>query len=133
MKITIIEGIGPTFAQRLTDAGIRTTENLLTIAADRPGRKRLAQKAGLSERLILDWVKRADLMRIYGVGGEYSDLLEAAGVDTVRELGTRRPENLYRSIQKVNSQRSLVRRPPSLKSIERWVNDARELVPLITH
>ncbi len=133
MKVTKIEGIGETYGLRLTEEGIRTTDKLLKSAADRSGRKKLAEKLGLPERMILDWVNRADLMRVQGVGEEYSDLLEAAGVDTVRELGTRRPENLYRTILEVNGKKRLVRRPPSLKAVARWVEHARDLIPFITH
>jgi predicted flap endonuclease-1-like 5' DNA nuclease len=133
MNIKQIEGVGPSYALRLTEAGIRTTEILLQKAANRTGRKKLARNLDISERKILDWVNRADLMRIQGVGEEYSDLLEAAGVDSVRELRTRRPENLYQAILEVNRKKALVRRPPSVKSIARWVEQAKELVPLITH
>ena len=133
MKITRIEGIGSVYARHLNEEGIRTTEMLLKNAATRSGRKKLAEKMGIPEKTILNWVNRADLMRVKGVGEEYSDLLEAAGVDTVRELGTRRPENLYKKMLDINNQKKLVRRVPPLKLVERWVVNAKDLVPLITH
>ncbi len=133
MRVNKIEGIGPANARKLADYGIKSTGTLLKVAANRQGRKDVAQQTGIAERQILEWVNRADLMRIKGVGEEYSDLLEVAGVDTVRELGTRNPDNLHRSLVQVNETRRLVRRVPSLTEVQRWVKKARSLNPVITH
>ncbi len=127
MKIREVEGIGPVYAGKLEAAGITTTEGLLKAAGHKAGRAALAAETGIQEAMILDWVNRADLMRIKGVGGEYSDLLEAAGVDTVKELAHRNPENLYAALLETNKARKLVRRVPSLKDVQAWVEMAKTL------
>ena len=91
------------------------------------GRKSIAADTGISEKLILRWVNMADLFRIKGVGEEYSDLLEAAGVDTVPELAQRNAENLHQKVEEVNAKKKLVRRVPSLKEIEDWTGQAKKL------
>jgi predicted flap endonuclease-1-like 5' DNA nuclease len=133
MNITKIEGIGPGYAAKLAEAGIRTTEALLKAAANRKGRQKLAEQTGLSNLLILEWINRADLMRIKGVGEEYSDLLEATGVDTVKELAYRRPDNLHKALLETNSKKHLVRRAPSLNEIKSWVKQAKTLPPAVSH
>jgi predicted flap endonuclease-1-like 5' DNA nuclease len=133
MHITKIEGIGPVNAARLQEQGITSTEALLEAAASKPGRKQLSQASGLSDNLILEWVNRADLMRVRGVGEEYSDLLEAAGVDTVKELRRRNAENLHETLVRVNDEKRLCRRVPSLSEVERWLADAKELEAVVTY
>jgi len=133
MNILKIEGIGPVNAAKLQKVGVRTTEGLLKVAATKAGRRKLAADADISENQILEWVNRADLMRIKGVGEEYSDLLEAAGVDTVKELRNRNPNNLHQALLDVNMAKKLVRRPPSLSAVQDWVANAKTLTPLITH
>lgn len=133
MKIEAIEGIGPAYAAKLGEAGIRTTEGLLKAGASRKGRMDLAEKTGITDSKILEWVNRADLMRVKGVGEEYSDLLEAAGVDTVKELRNRNAENLFNTMLKVNEEKKLVRRPPSLKEVTGWIEAAKALEPVVTH
>ena len=132
-RIIDIEGIGATYASKLNRVGVRTTKRLLSVAAHKQGREDLAEQTGIPEKLILEWVNLADLMRIKGVGEEYSDLLEEAGVDTVKELRNRNPENLYTSILKTNEQKRLVRRTPSLNQIKSWVKQAKSLPPMVTH
>lgn len=132
-SIDTIEGIGPKNATKLRKARIRTTEALLKRGATRKGRAEIAAATGLSEHMVLEWVNRADLMRVKGVGEEYSDLLEAAGVDTVKELRTRRPDNLLAAMVEVNAKKRLVRRLPTLSMVERWVAHAKELPPVVTH
>jgi predicted flap endonuclease-1-like 5' DNA nuclease len=127
MKTTAIEGVGEVFAARLREAGISSDSQLLTRAARRRDRALLAETTGLTERQILEWVNHADLMRVHGVGPEYADLLEAAGVDTVPELAQRNPENLYRTIVKVATDKQLVRRPPSEGMVAEWVAEATRL------
>jgi len=132
-SIETIEGIGVRFATKLRKARVRTTEALLKRGATRKGRADLAQDTGLSEHQILDWINQADLMRVKGVGEEYSDLLEASGVDTAKELRNRRPDNLLAKMVETNQQKRLVRRLPTLSMVERWVAHAKELPPVITH
>ena len=133
MNITKIEGIGPVNAARLEEQGITTVEALLKAGAARKDRKQLAEDTGLSEVLILDWVNRADLMRIPGVGEEYSDLLEQAGVDTVKELRRRNPDNLREAMLTINYEKQLVRRFPGKGNVREWVRQANELPPVVTY
>lgn len=133
MKIVNIEGIGPVYAEKLAGVGIKTVEALLDKGAGRKGREELAEQTGITEKLILEWVNLADLMRIKGVGEEYSDLLEEAGVDTVKELKNRNPENLYKAMVETNQEKKLVRRVPTLKEVQKWVAEAAKLEPRVTH
>lgn len=126
-KIIEIEGIGEKYAQKLKEAGIATTEQLLEAGATKKGRDQLAEKTGISPKLILEWVNLADLFRVKGIGQEYSDLLEEAGVDTVVELGTRKPENLYAKLVEVNTAKKLVRKLPTADAVKDWVEQAKKL------
>lgn len=132
-KIIDIEGIGPVYAQKLIDVGIKTVEGLLKAGATPAGRKELEQKSGISGALILEWVNHADLYRIKGVGQEYSDLLEEAGVDTVVELSKRVPANLYKKMLETNMEKKLVRRPPSEKMVADWVEQAKKLPRVVSY
>lgn len=126
-KLVEIEGIGEVYAQKLTAAGIKTLAALLKNGSTPDGRKELAAKSGIGDALILEWVNHADLFRIKGIGSEYSDLLEEAGVDTVVELSKRNADNLTAKIAEINTQKKLVRRVPSLKQVTRWIEDAKAL------
>ncbi len=126
-SIIDIEGIGGVYAEKLKGIGIHTVEKLLQEGATKKGRIRLAQEAGVSEKLILTWTNHADLFRIKGVASQYSELLEAAGVDTVVELAQRRPDNLHAKMLEVNAAKRLVRRPPALSMVESWVKQAAKL------
>ncbi|MEJ5293018.1 MAG: DUF4332 domain-containing protein [Candidatus Methanosuratincola sp.] len=126
-KLTEIEGIGEAFSVKLKELGITTTEQLLEAGSTKKGRDELAEKSGISPKLILKWVNRADLFRVKGIGQEYSDLLEAAGVDTVVELGTRNASNLYSKLVEVNNAKNLVRKLPSLEVIKDWIEQAKKL------
>ena len=126
-NIVDIEGIGSIYAKKLNAIGIKTTVDLLEAGATRRGREEIVQKTGISSKLILEWVNLADLFRIKGIGEEYSDLLEEAGVDTVIELSKRNPDNLYSKIIEVNEQKHLVRRLPRLDEVKDWVKQARKL------
>ena len=132
-SIEKIEGIGPAYGQKLAEAGIRTTNQLLKAAADRKGRKALGDTTGISEQLILKWTNMADLMRISGIGTQFSELLEAAGVDTVKELRNRNAENLAKKMAEVNTEKSLTRRTPPQSLVEQWVADAKDLDPVMTY
>jgi predicted flap endonuclease-1-like 5' DNA nuclease len=120
-------------ATRLRKTGVRTTEALLKTASSRTGRRRLAKETGLSESDILGWVNRADLLRITGVGSEYADLLEVAGVDTIRELRRRNTDRLLESMTELNLRKRLVRRLPTDAMVAAWVEQAKELEPLVTY
>lgn len=132
-KIEKIEGIGPKFAEVLHKVGIKNTKQLLDHAAAKKGRKDLAEKTGLDEQKILKWANMCDLMRIKGVAEEFSELLEAAGVDTVKELAQRKPENLWKAIIDANTKRKLVRQTPGLPQVESWVSQAKALPPTMTY
>lgn len=127
MKIIDIEGIGPEYAKKLQAAGINTVEELHARGRKPKGRLELEQATGIGHKLILEWVNHADLIRINGVGSEYADLLEEAGVDTVKELGNRVPENLLKKMTEINTMKDLVRRLPTLADVEKWVNEAKTL------
>lgn len=129
MKIADIEGIGPVWAKKLSDAGVRTTDALLKKGGTRKARQALADATGLAHAQILEWVNRADLYRIKGVGSEYSDLLERAGVDTVVELANRNAANLSKAIKDLvgKTGTKVVRRIPSDREIASWVTQAKKL------
>lgn len=133
MKIIDIEGIGPTYAAKLSEAGIRSTETLLKKGATRKGRKGLAETTGIADSLILEWVNLADLFRIKGVGSQYSDLLEEAGVDTVAELAKRVGAKLYAKMGEVNKAKNLVNKLPSSKQVQGWIDQAKQLPRVVTY
>lgn len=132
-SIDAIEGISHKQATRLRKARIRTVEAMLRRGATRRGRREIASATDIPENLILVWVNRADLMRVGGVGEEYSDLLEAAGVDTVKELRRRNSANLLVSMIEVNNKKRLVRRLPTEAMVQRWVDHAKELEPVVRY
>jgi predicted flap endonuclease-1-like 5' DNA nuclease len=132
-SIDAIEGIGVKYATKLRKARIRTTEALLKRGATRSGRKELAEETGFTSQQILEWVNRADLFRVKGIGGEYSDLLEAAGVDTVKELRTRNAANLTAKMAEVNKKKRLVRRLPTDAMVGAWIDNAKQLDPIVKY
>lgn len=131
--IDTIEGIGVKNATQLRKNRIRTTEALLKRGATRVGRREVASATGFSIAQILEWVNRADLMRVKGIGEEYSDLVEAAGVDTVKELRNRKPANLLAKMVEINKAKRLVRRLPTESMVERWVAHAGELPSVVKY
>jgi predicted flap endonuclease-1-like 5' DNA nuclease len=131
--IETIEGIGVKNATKLRKTRIRTTEALLKAGATRKGRKALAAAIKVGDKLVLEWVNRADLMRVRGIGEEYSDLLESAGVDTVKALRRRNPASLLKKMIEVNEAKKAVRRLPTLSMVERWVEHAKELPDVVTY
>lgn len=132
-KLTIIEGVGDVYAEKLRAAGIATTEALLEAGKTPKGRKDLAAKAGIGDALILKWVNRVDLFRVKGVSEEYADLLEAAGVDTVPDLAQRNAENLYAKLGEVNAQKKLVRKMPGQSQVAGWITQAQALPRAVTY
>ncbi|RMF96981.1 MAG: DUF4332 domain-containing protein [Gammaproteobacteria bacterium] len=132
-KVETIEGVGPALAEKLAAAGITSCEALLEAGASKQGRAELAEKSGISEGQLLKFVNHCDLMRIKGVGGEYAELLECAGVDSVPELAQRNAANLAAKMAEINEQKKLVRAVPSEKDVAKWVAQARELPKVVTH
>ena len=132
-SILNIEGVGEVYQAKLVSYGIKTVEALLKQGASPSGRSKIANGTGISSGLILEWVNHADLWRIKGVGEEYSDLLEEAGVDTVVELAQRNAENLYAKIKEVNMMKKLVRRLPSGKQVAGWVAQAKGLPRVVAY
>lgn len=134
-KIETIEGVGAKYAKMLRKHNIASTKTLLDRGATKKGRKELAAETGIDETLILKWCNMCDLMRVKGVAEEYSELLEVAGVDTVKELRKRKPENLHAAMAEANASRKkkLVRQVPGLKQVENWVNHAKELDPMMKY
>lgn len=131
--IAKIEGIGPTYAKKLQAVGIRSTKALLARCGKPAGRKEVATSSGIDDTYILKWTNMADLMRISGVGEEYSELLEAAGVDTVKELKMRNVDNLHAKLIEANGERKLVRQLPALSKVKSWVEQAKSLEPAISY
>ena len=133
MNIIDIEGIGPAYAKKLAKVDLKTVEGLLKAGASPKGRKEIAEKSGIDVTLILEWVNRADLYRIKGVGKQYSDLLEKAGVDTVVELSKRVAANLYKKMEEVNMAKNLVNGMPGEKRVEDWITQAKKLPRIVTY
>jgi predicted flap endonuclease-1-like 5' DNA nuclease len=131
--IVDIEGIGAAFEAKLKEAGVASVEKLLESGATPKGRKDLAEKTGISGDLILKWVNRADLYRLKGIGQEYSDLLEASGVDTVMELAQRKADNLYAKMVEVNAAKKLVRQMPTQAQVTAWVESAKALPRVVSY
>jgi predicted flap endonuclease-1-like 5' DNA nuclease len=132
-KVSDIEGIGPANETKLNAAGIKSVSALLKMCGDKKGRKSVSDTTGISEKQLLEWANMADLFRINGVGGEFSELLEAAGVDTVKELRNRNAENLHAKMVEVNAQKKLTRVVPGLSKIEDFIEQAKSLDPMISH
>jgi len=132
-KISEIEGIGPAYAEKLATAEIATTDDLLDRCETSAGRKAVSEATGLSTALLLKWANRADLMRIKGVGPQFAELLENAGVDTVKELRTRNAANLTTKMDEINQQKKLARTAPSASLVEGWIGQAKGIDPRISH
>ena len=132
-KIDQIEGIGEVYARKLEALGVTTTEELLIRAATPKGREKLAEESGISQALILKWANHADLFRIKGVAGQFAELLEAAGVDTVKELRHRVAANLHAKLVEINDAKNLCNRVPAEAEVQRMIDRAKELDPVITY
>ena len=128
-----IEGIGPVYGEKLAGAEIKTTEDFLKFCCEPKGRDQVAEQTGISPKLVLTWANMADMMRINGVGPEFAELLEAAGVDTVKELRHRRSDNLAAKMAEVNEEKKLTRQVPAESQIATWIEAAKTLDPKISH
>lgn len=132
-KITEIEGIGPVFQEKLSGAGVTTVEGLLEAGASKSGRKKIAADSGIDESRILVWVNMADLFRIKGVASQFAELLKAAGVDTVKELRNRNAENLHAKLVEVQAEKKITRAVPGLSQVADYIEQAKELEPMVTY
>jgi len=132
-KIDEIEGIGPAYGEKLKGVGIDSTNDFLTHCASRKGREEIAGKTGISEKLLLKWSNMADLMRIKGVGKQFAELLEAAGVDTIKELRHRRADNLSAKMGEINAQKKVAKSSPAESVVAGWIEEAKQLEPKISH
>lgn len=132
-KIAEIEGIGPVYAEKLAAIEITTVEKLLEGGASKAGRKKIAEASGIDESKILKWVNMADLFRIKGIGQQFSELLEAAGVDTVKELRNRNAENLHTKLMEIQEEKKLTKAVPALSQIADFIEQAKGLEPMVTY
>jgi len=132
-KIEEVEGIGPKYGKKLAAAGVGTTGALLKAGATRGARKKLAESTGISDKLILEWCNLADLMRVSGIGKQFAELLEAAGVDTIKELRKRNAANVAAKMKEVNAKKKLARSTPSESMVARWVAAAKGMEPSIKY
>lgn len=132
-KIIDIQGIGEAYAPKLIAIGIKTPEELLEACLTPSARKIVAEETGISGKLILKWANHADLFRISGIGPQYAELLEAAGVDTVKELKHRVPANLTAKMVEINKAKNLAQRDPSEKEVTKWIEEAGKLEGKITY
>lgn len=133
ISIADMEGIGPAMSEKLSAARVKTVEDLLTHGATPKGRTQIAEASGIDESRILRWVNMADLYRIKGVGSEYAELLEASGVDTVKELRNRRADNLFQKMTEVNTAKNLVRKVPTESQVREFIEQAKSLPPIVTY
>jgi predicted flap endonuclease-1-like 5' DNA nuclease len=132
-KIEQVEGIGPHYGERLIAVGVHTTDDLLARAASPEGRQQLEKSTGLTQDQLLKWTNQADLMRVSGIGSEFGQLLEIAGVDTVKELAVRNAENLATTLADVNTEKKLTRAVPAVATVAKWIDQAREMEAVVTH
>ena len=132
-NIQDVEGIGPKYAELLSQQGVKTTVDLLEQGGKKSGRKVLAEKTSINESSILKWVNMCDLFRINGVAGQFAELLEGAGVDTVKELRNRNAENLAEKMAEVNSVKKLCKTSPGTATVTKWIEQAKEMEPMVSH
>jgi len=129
--IETIEGIGPTYGNKLRNSGVKVVGDLLRAGSTRYGRRILAKKVDVAPRTLLKWVYRADFFRIRGIGTQYSALLESAGVNTVTDLSRRNPKNLYAKLREINRKKNLVRRIPPYRTVQGWIKSAKNLKRIV--
>lgn len=128
-----IEGIAAKYGSKLKKSGVTNTGHLLEKAASRKGRKTLAEESGIAEKLILTWVNHADLMRVSGIGPQYAELLEDAGVDTIKELRQRKAENLAEKMANTNAKRKVSGNVPSASMVQKWIDAAKQMDPRVQY
>jgi predicted flap endonuclease-1-like 5' DNA nuclease len=133
MNIIDLEGVGPVYGGKLQAVGVKTVDSLLDWGASPKGRKDIATRTGIDESRILKWVNLADLYRVKGIGSEYSELLEAAGVDTIVELSTRVGANLHAKMEELNATKKLVRKLPTQAQVEDWITQAKALKRIVSY
>lgn len=131
--ITMIESIGPVMKEKLAAAGVSTVEGLLEKGATKAGRKAIAEASGLDESKVLVWVNMADLFRVNGIASQFAELLKAAGVDTVKELRNRNPENLHAALVKTQEEKGLTRVVPAASKVADFIEQAKSLEPVVTY
>lgn len=132
-SLNAIEGIGPVYQEKLKAAGVGSADALLKQGATAKGRQELEKSTGISGKLILEWVNHADLFRVKGVGPEFADLLEEAGVDTIAELAQRKADNLHKTMLSSNAAKNLVNRMPSLENVQDWIDQAKKLPRVVQY
>ena len=132
-KINEIDGIGPAYREKLTAAGIKTTDDLLDQCCTPKGRKAASETTGVSEKMLLEWSNMADLMRVSGVGRQFAELLEASGVDTIKELRHRNADNLATKMGEVNEEKKLSKATPNVDMIKDWIAQAQKTDPKIEY
>ncbi|MBP3438767.1 MAG: DUF4332 domain-containing protein [Sutterella sp.] len=132
-KVNAIEGVGEEYAAKLNELGIKYAADLLKASRTPAQRKLLAEKTGIEPKLILKWANHTDLFRIHGIGPQYAEFFEIAGVDTVKELSHRVPENLLAKLEAVNAEKQLTKRVPALKELRRYVAEAKKLKPILEY
>lgn len=132
-KIIDIQGIGPVYAEKLKATGINKVSELLEKGKTAKGRKELEDATGIRHDLILTWVNHADLFRVNGVGPQFAELLEAAGVDTVKEFAHRNPENLEKTMKEVNEKEHRTKRVPTVAQLKKMIDEAKELPAVVTY
>lgn len=131
LNFNAIRGIGPLYLSKLTNVGIQTLHQLLERGASKQGRKAISEATKIKEEMILDWVHLADLVRIKGIDSQMAKLLHLAGVDTVRELSTRHPLNLFEKVVALNAEKHFLKHPPTLEKLEYCIDKARDLEPVV--
>ncbi len=132
-KIEEVEGIGASYGEKLREAGLESTADFLEKCKTPQGRKSVCESTGISDKLILRWANLSDLMRISGIGPQFSELLEAAGVDTVKELRHRNADNLAQAMETINTEKKLARTSPAAKTISEWIDQAKSMEPGIEY
>lgn len=132
-KVQQVEGIGEAYAAKLVEAGVKTTDDLLEKCAKKGGREKLAEQTGISEKLILKWTNHSDLFRINGIAGQFAELLEAGGVDTVKEFRHRVAANLQPKLEEINAEKHICKRVPSVVELEKMIEQAKGLDPIISY
>ena len=131
--INEIEGIGPSHTKKFAEVGVTTVEDLLKAGATPKGRKDLATKTGFHEHHLLKWVNQADLLRIKGVGRQYAELLQASGVDSVKELAQRKPDHLHEKLKESNEAKNQVHLVPNLTNVTNWISEAKKLPRVVSY